>query len=44
VIMIESVENNLLTGSFVFTGSWEADDSRKVTVSGVFNQYPLVNK
>jgi len=44
VIMIESIENNLLTGSFVFTGSWEADDSRKVTVSGVFNQYPLVNK
>ena len=44
VIMIESVEKNLLTGSFVFVGSWEADDSRKVTVSGVFNQYPLVNK
>jgi len=44
VIMIESVENNLLTGSFAFTGTWEADDSRKVTVSGVFNQYPLVNK
>ena len=44
VIMIETVENGLLTGSFVFTGSWEADDSRKVTVSGVFNQYPLVNK
>ena len=44
VIMIESVDNNLLTGSFVFTGTWEADDSRKVTVSGVFNQYPLVNK
>ena len=44
VIMIETVENNLLTGSFVFTGTWEADDSRKVTVSGVFNRYPLVNK
>ena len=44
VIMIELVDNNLLTGSFVFTGTWEADDSRKVTVSGVFNQYPLVNK
>lgn len=44
VIMIESVENNLLTGSFVFVGTWEVDDSRKVTVSGVFNQYPLVNK
>lgn len=44
VILIESVENNLLTGSFAFTGTWEADESRKVTVSGVFNQYPLVNK
>jgi len=44
VIMIESVENNLLTGSFVFIGTWEADNSRKVTVSGVFNQYPLVNE
>ncbi|HSG43067.1 MAG TPA: hypothetical protein VLA72_07920 [Anaerolineales bacterium] len=44
VIMIESVENDLLTGSFAFVGTWENDDSRKVTVSGVFNQYPLVNK
>lgn len=44
VIMIDSVENNLLTGSFAFVGTWEADDSRKVTVTGVFNEYPLVNK
>ena len=44
VIMIEAVDGKTITGSFVFTGSWEADDSRKVTVSGVFNQYPLVNK
>ena len=44
VIMIDSVDGNKVTGSFVFVGTSEYDESRKVTVSGVFNQYPLVNK
>ncbi|PKP38965.1 MAG: hypothetical protein CVT98_03980 [Bacteroidetes bacterium HGW-Bacteroidetes-15] len=40
-ILIEAIENNLITGKFVFDATSEYDDTRKVTVSGVFNQYPL---
>lgn len=43
-ILIESVERNLITGKFVFNGTSEYDESRNVTVFGVFNQYPLPNK
>lgn len=44
LIMIESAQNNLASGSFVFSGTYEYDPSRIVTVSGVFNEIPLVDK
>lgn len=44
LVNIESVSSESVTGSFAFEATYESDPTRKVLVSGIFNEIPLVNK
>ena len=44
LVNIESVNDDSVTGSFVFQATSEYDPARVVTVSGIFNEIPLVNQ